>query len=273
MKKRLPAVLLALALALGLCVGTFADIAYEPADNYYESHRDQCDYENRYYYTNGPEGYVQLCKSPGGTSVTVLPNGGLYYVSYTSSRDGAVWGCVEYDPDNLASASAWNGGRSGWVRMDQMQVEYDFLRFAEDHGDAILNEEAELRLGAEGEALCYKYPGSGIVTGTIGNYSGGDYETVSFSQTYTDGEGRRWGFLGYYYGHRNLWVCLSDPFNELPAGEEYVEVQLIPAAEPVTLEDAARAAGLPTVYLVGGAAALVLIAGAVLAVVLRRRKK
>jgi hypothetical protein len=38
------------------------------------------------------------------------------------------------------------------------------------------------------------------------------------STYYTDPQGRVWGFIGYLYGHRNIWVCLSDPLNsDIPA--------------------------------------------------------
>ena len=32
-----------------------------------------------------------------------------------------------------------------------------------------------------------------------------------FLQTFTDDSGRKWGYVGYHMGLRDVWVCLDDP--------------------------------------------------------------
>ena len=56
-----------------------------------------------------------------------------------------------------------------------------------------------------------------------------------FSTLYTDGNGQRWGYVGYYMGRRNGWVCLDDPLNE------QLDTDIVPV-EP----SAAQLRGTPT---------------------------
>lgn len=55
---------LAVLMALTLAMPAFADVMWEPyGNNFYEAHRDECQYENRTYLANGPEGYLTLRES------------------------------------------------------------------------------------------------------------------------------------------------------------------------------------------------------------------
>ena len=80
MKKWISLCLLAVWL---LTVPAMADVIWEPDDDFYSSHRDQCDYLGRSYYVNGPQGGTALWrKEPGGGHVRVLENGTRLYISY-----------------------------------------------------------------------------------------------------------------------------------------------------------------------------------------------
>ena len=57
-----------------------------------------------------------------------------------------------------------------------------------------------------------------------------------FSTLYTDGNGLRWGYVGYYMGRRDSWVCLDDPMNDR------LDTNIV-AVEP----SAAQLRGAPTV--------------------------
>ena len=273
MMKRTCCFLLALLLTMALAAPALADIAYEPRDDFYEKHRKDCDYENRVWYTNGGEGYVTVYGSPTGGAKTAIANGVSFYVSYT--YDVGRWGCIEYDPDT--QQNAFQNTVSGWVKMEEMVCDYDSRAFVEDHADELVVGERSLQPDPEaGEALyTYTYPGSGIVRTTM-NVNNIGREEIRFSQVFTDPAGRDWGYCGYHYGIRELWVCLDDPYNgELEADENFVDplATMTPVADPSAVEAAARAAGLPSAYLIAGIGGVVVIAAAVLTAVIRKKKK
>lgn len=271
--KKIFCITLSLLLALAPVVPALADVAYEPNDNFYEKHRNDCDYENRAYYTNGTNGYVTVYASPTGSARTAIANGSAFWVYWT--YDGGTWGCIEYDPETHAAA----GGRdsdSGWVRMDAMVCDYDSQAFRDDHADELRSEERSFDPDrADGDAVyAYKYPGSGIVRDRMDWSMVWDGE-IRFSTLFTDPAGREWGYCGYHYGFRDFWVCLDDPYNgELAADENYVDplAELTPAADPATVEAAAGAARTPSPYLIAGIGGVVVIAAAVLAAAVKRKK-
>lgn len=255
-----------LAFAMALSLSAYADIAYEPADNFYEKHRDECSYENRWYITNGAEGCVVVYSSPTGDAKAVIPNGVEFYVSYTFDGE---WGCIEYDPDTLEHAYDRS---SGWVKMADMVPRYDSICFRNDHEGEFVSEEVSIELSGDDEMLGYRYPGSGIVTNTIKDYSGSG-ESLTFSETYTDAEGRRWGYVGYFYGQRNFWICLDEPYAELAAGAEFTEPEIIPAAGEKDMKDTLRAESPVGTYAIAGAVGAVVIAAAVIAYIIIKKKK
>ena len=220
---------LLLALCCLLAAPAAADVAYMPRDSFLEKHWDECRYENRWYYANGAEGYVLAHKTPDSAEATPLPNGGKYYVSNVYKGE---WGVLEYDGDTLEN-KLWNDSVCGWVRMSDMVADYDCDAFMADHRRELTDGGAELEFTAGQNVACYKYPGSGEVTATLeGAHVRG---TLSFSTLFTDPAGRQWGYCGYYYGYRDLWVCLDDPFSEaLPPDENCVTVVTAPAAPPQT---------------------------------------
>ena len=239
--KRLFTLLLAVALLGALFVPALADVAYMPRDNFYEKHYKECSYLSRWYWTNGPEGYVLAHNTPDSAEATPLPNGGLYYVSYLYNDR---WGVVEFDKDTLEHSSS-AGNASGWVDIYEMVADYDNDAFEADHR-AELNSgaQAELKLEFDDVAYGYKYPGSGIVTK---EFSGQTYWRDPFllSPLFTDPAGRTWGYVGYNYGRHDCWICIDDPFNGALAPDENA-VTFVAAAAPTTPEPPAPTAA-PTV--------------------------
>ena len=227
--KRFCALLALLIFCCLLAAPAAADVAYMPRDSFLEKHWEDCRYENRWYYANGAEGYVLAHKTPGSAEATPLPNGGKYYVSNVYKGE---WGVLEYDRDTLEN-KLWNDSVCGWVRMSDMAADYDCGAFMADHRRELTDGGAELEFTAGQNVACYKYPGSGEVTATLEGAD--DSSTLSFSTLFTDPAGRSWGYCGYYYGYRDLWVCLDDPFNDtLPPDENCVTVVTAPAAPPQT---------------------------------------
>ena len=212
--KRLFTLLLACLLLCALAVPALADVAYMPRDRFLEKHWEDCRYENRWYYANGPEGYVLAHKTPDSATATPLPNGGKYYISNVYRGE---WGVLEYDKETLTN-NLGNGSVSGWVRMSEMVPDYDNDAFESDHWSEFIMDSAELELAEDSTAYGYKYPGSGIV---VDEFSGQYYrEPLQLSPLFTDPAGRTWGFMGYYYGRHNCWICIDDPANDALAPDE-----------------------------------------------------
>ncbi|MBQ8264594.1 MAG: hypothetical protein IJY96_07470 [Oscillospiraceae bacterium] len=252
--------------ALALSFAAFADVAYEPRDNFYDKHRSECEYENRTWITNGAEGYVVGYSSPTGSASEVFPNGREYYVSYTWLDGEALWGCIEYDPASLESA--WRDAESAWVDMSAMVPRYDSRAFMEEHADELLDEERILVPEPDAEVQAYLYPGSGIVVTALP--SGSD---IRLGNIYTDAEGREWGRIGYHYGIRDVWVCIDDASAALPAGDEFTEREIIPAADDSAMKKALNeSSGLSANVLVGAVGAVV-IAGAIIAYIIIRKRR
>lgn len=203
MKRRLLSLFLALTMALILIIPASADLIWEPEDSFYERHRNECTYVGRRYELAGYDGTVSVWSAPGGKVVETAPNGERATVQFRWSGGGVDWGYVY----------GYSGNRDdgGWVPMDDLSLVYDSVQFGKDH-------EAEIVSGDPvpvdfDSAVLYGYPG-----GPAGRVLEEDAAYMPFSEvfsnTYTDENGLRWGYVGYYMGRQNNWVCLDDPLNE-----------------------------------------------------------
>ena len=270
--KRFFTALLALMLLCALTVPVLADVAYEPDDAFFRRHSGECRHENRAYYTNGAEGFVLACDAPGSGAKAALPNGICYHIYYTYDKNGDLWGYVEFDPDDPANFENWRNFVPGWVPMADMTADYDNSAFFTEHGDEYVQKDAELEIAFQDTVYTYKYPGSGIVLEELH----GDWarNPLTFTSVFVDPAGREWGNVGYYYGHRNFWVCLDDPYNaELPPDENFRAVNTVPAASAEVMTAALNGAKAPNLYVYAGAAGVIVIAAAVLVFVIRKKKR
>lgn len=256
--KRGICILLALWL---LAVPALADVIWEPEDDFYSAHSDQCEYLGRSYYVNGPEGGAALWQKPGGGYVQVLENGTELYISFTyKDLGGTIWGVAEYG----------ERGDTGWMDMADLLLIYDNQSFIEEH-------EAEFTPYSGGfEDLCtsegrrvivWTYPGSGKMNCDFESLNQ-NYSPLEPGDTWTDEEGRVWGRVTYYMGARG-WVCLSDPGNEgLPATERVYD--LYPMGD---LSQVGRASGYTLGRVWAVSAGVVLVCGVTAALLLRVKKK
>ena len=267
--KKMLVFMLSLVLLLSLCPAALADVIAMPQDSFFEKHRDECRHENRGYYTNGSDGYVVGMNAPEGSSKVVFPNGTHFVVSWTYGEGEERWGFMEYDSETLEQSY---GDASCWVKMSDMLSDYDSESFMAEHEAELVEESAQVVIpDYQTYMICWAYPSSDTVKFTIGGHA----NTIDFHQTYTDTQGRKWGYCGYWRGHRNFWVCLDDPFNQqLSPGEEYVDVlsQLIPAADEAAMEAALKGEKASNRALMFGAVGVVAIAAALLAYVLKKKK-
>lgn len=179
-----------------------ADVIWEPYhDDFYNENMNRCEYLNRTYTANGPDGEVIVYESPKNpTVVTTWENGFTAYISFTyTDAEGNVWGV--YDDSQ--------SGINGWVPMAYMTVMYDYISFQEEFAESIVEEGGTIPGVYAGQTIRFwKYPGSE------------DYFEMSmpedaesmpqYSKLFVDEAGQQWGYIGYFRGTKNRWVCLAN---------------------------------------------------------------
>ena len=282
MKRKIFALLTAVILLAAMITPAFADIIWEPYGNsFYQIHSDECSYHDRAYIANGEKGYVTVKTAPDSLAEVVnLANGTRFFVVHVwEDKDGTQWG-VGYPAGMFDS--------EGWVKLSDMAMIYDHISFNEDYS----SEFAEYDGSGDHltEVYVYSYPGG--VCGSKMEQGGGSYTFAeAFNHLYTDENGLRWTFIGYYMGHRDGWVCIDDPLNEnlgtetsLTVGQVRGSEALNPPADPPAEETPA-----PTVEVIYPPAeeippaktlpmwlipaVLVIVAAVITAVIVRRRRK
>lgn len=154
---------LAVLMALTLAMPAFADVMWEPyGNNFYEAHRDECQYENRTYLANGPEGYLTLRESPQSSAEVInIVNGESVYVGYLwTDGKGDQWGVAEYGVTSDSGERTWH---DGWAPLSQLALVYDHICFEEDHGDELEAYDGSWGRsdGDHGIRLSWRSPGHG----------------------------------------------------------------------------------------------------------------
>ena len=175
-----------------------ADVIWEPMDSFYEKHSSECTYVNRQFTAKGPDGKVILYKSPIlPEQVAVWENGYQAYISFTyKDSHGIVWGIFEGE-----------NGMTGWMPMAYMEAVYDSISFQEEFEDEIQEQIGELDVSCMGEEVFFwKYPGSRDNNSIIIRNNIPQYRWV-----YEDEDGHRFGRVAYYFGLRDVWVCIDAP--------------------------------------------------------------
>ena len=221
--KRVLTLLFILVLSLSLGMSALADVIYEPEDDFFEKHRDECYYENRVYIADGEEGHATVMKNPkSNKTMEELPNGTEVYVGWMWGKDGG-WALLE--------------GR-GWVRMSELTVKYDGISFTQEHGAEFLYlEEWEFLDLTDCDCVqLWRYPGDEAPFTSL-SWKGEDAwfreapDDLSFNTIYESG-GVRWGYIHYYYGYRDCWVCLTYPDAEWLCGTEPALTETEPSPAP-----------------------------------------
>lgn len=195
-----------------------ADILWEPYDNsYYINHTDEMTSIDQCYVV--PDGMtVNIYTAPqNGTLLETLEAGTQVYVGFSTVVGGETWG-VGYA----------NYKNEGWFRLGRLQREYTHADFLTDYADSIVStEEAISVTELNGTVYTWTWPGSGVVDRTL-SFDGGNSSynegKLSFSPIYTDPDGGRWGYIGYYMGHCG-WAYLDDLTNPDPDLRLYPEVE------------------------------------------------
>lgn len=261
MKRKLLALLTALLLMVMMATPAFADVLWMPRENV------SYDYDkvlNRVFFTNGGDGYVTVYTAPNSMSkVTNLANGTRFCVVYTrEEKDGSLWGLGYGGVSDVAE---------GWVPLADMALIYDHISFEEDHGQEFQKYDGS----GDGltEACTYSYPG-GVYLSTAKTMDGGSYTLAEgFQNLYTDENGLRWSYIGYYYGLRNFWICIDDPMNENLGVETYLTEDQVRGVDSPIVPPAAQVPDTGVFPLWAVPVALVIVVAVVTAVIVRKRRK
>ncbi len=207
-RRRTAAVLpILLALLLGVfALPAHADIIYEPYDDdFYAEHAEECRTEDTAWEINARG--LRMMESPEsdravyefdeiGTRVWI-------YVIY-NDPEGGSWGYTEY----------YNNGRTcGWIPMNLLWKGYDHDKFSSDHASEISQKSNTVPVVTKGdsqEVYFYVYPGSPYYSVHELSLEQLEDDPIRTNLEYTDEEGRKWGYIGYYYLMEG-WICLDHP--------------------------------------------------------------
>ena len=207
-------------------------------------------------------GYGTIWKSPNSSAQNEnVPNGEVLscHHHYTDAN-GDIWG------------GAWSGDSEklrGWINISRdFAPVADYLSFQEAHGDEFVGYDKSYDDAFAGleTAVLWTYPGSGKISQEVdARWFQENMDVSDFQEYYLDEAGRCWGFVGYCYGIRDTWVCLSDPANSgldriegIIPGAVSLKGLLIMAEEAYPPSEAVPAPksgiGLTTILLVAAAA-------------------
>ena len=261
--KRFHALLLVLPILLVFALPASADILWEPFSNDYYmkviNKGERLDYAGRTYVV--PEGMTaNLYKTPEGKEVLkTMEAGTRIYIGPCGELFDDFWG-VGYAHGDFET--------EGWVRLNRLQLEYDHVAFAEAFGNQFVATDDKLtKDDIDGDIQTWTYPGSGISSRIIpadaldGSYNDG---VMTFQYVWTDPDGGRWGYVGYYMG-RCGWVWLDDPTNPEPPVRTYPAGSTVTDTSP---EEVSR--GISPVLVAVPVAVLVLVTA--IAIVLLKKK-
>ena len=217
---------LALIMLTALAIPAAADVIMEPNNLFYATHREACEYLRvRHYLTNSDAGYVYLYQSPDNAlTVRSYPNGEKVALTWLYiSPEGEEWGML--------------GDESGWLRLADLSLVYDSREFLKDNEAKCLPYEKDSFAPIEGSnaspVLTWTYPGGELRERKIT-----EGELTEFvSQTYTDENGTVWGYIGYRYGEREFWICLTAPYDETVGGYALPDHEIPLKQAPTPVEE------------------------------------
>ena len=240
MKKKtlaaLSLMLVSMAIIFTLADGAaHADVIWEPEDDFYLLHANECDYVNRVFYTNGESGYLEIFKEPGGRSLGFAENGYLFHVQFSYVLGKETWGYVEFFQDGGFLLPRTEGSyQGGWARLEDMVLKFDAESFDMLHAGEYRNYTGDY--SELSNVMLWTFPNSGEPLSSTPVETD---ENFKIEHVYTDLEGHPWGYLGYFYGWRNAWVSLDRPTDSDIAAKDVPIIEFY-APEPDFVPKAAR---------------------------------
>ena len=228
--KRIFALVLALLCLILSVPALSADAIWEPADNFYESHREDCRFLQKEFTVNEETDGV---KSPENDKpVRHLEAGEKLFILcvYTDGK-GTQWGiCEQYDEEK----ESWN---DFWLPMEKLTKVYDSGDFLRDHANELVDAPAlpETVHRITGKLPLWNYPGAE----EYGCYLDTYYEQFDYTgyQGYVDELGGVWVYVPYFEG-LDGWIYAGDPESLTP---HPVSVPATPTVEPTEVPTATPA--------------------------------
>ncbi len=219
--KKLICLLFTLTLFFSLASTASADVIWEPYDDsFYTRNQEDFTHAGYYAYANSPAGEVTLYKKPGGKTEGTMTNGELCYIQYIyTGDDGTQWALFSDET---------------YALLTDLLNRYD-EEFFDDHPE--ITDSApqgfSVKIPVDEPILLWTYPGG--VSHVRSNYWDEDIMS-GLTSYYTDKNGLVWGYMGYWFGHQDVWICLSDYNNpdlqepeiylgEINWGEGFVPVE------------------------------------------------
>lgn len=239
-----------------------ADIIWEPEDDFYEKHTNECEYQRRSYISNTVDGSVTIYKSPKSKKkVGTFSGFESYNVFYTyKDKEGVTWGLLELE------------GKTGWLPMDRLSLIYDNLSFDEDYRTEFKDYTGDYDDIFEGIFVLWTYPGSGVVAIKYDRKDKKFENIPEINVTYQDDENRLWGEVSYYYGMSG-WICLDDPTNEeIPAFGKHILAENTPS-DKSKVADYTDNSSKDWIYPVIMVVILVAVTGIIIRVVMKNPRK
>lgn len=223
---------LCILLCLVLCFSVFADVLPWPDNDFLHVHEADIDYTTERYVTYSPFGSVAFYEKPNGKEIVFeAENYEIIYPCYKYEAPDGLWLLVE---------TRINGNwTSGWCDFGELLALYNSDVFFEEYADRIGGATAWSAEYAEELLISYAYPCSGIPREEM-ILDPHSESLPEFQSSFVDADGRTWGYVNYYRGMRNAWVCLSDPYNkEIPftamsKTDQYAEEYLIDTLPEIT---------------------------------------
>lgn len=265
--------LLLLLAALLLCQTALADVLIEVKDDFWQSHRSECESVYRQYTANGKDGYVALYESPvSGKQTETIKNGEtLAGQWHYTDQSGDTWLALT----NYVANEGYETVR-GWVNTAQCIAIPDHTSFAGLHESEFTSFDPVFSSAFDGldTLTLWTYPCSGKAVATDISTQWFQENTTpaeAFTTCWVDSQGRTWGLSAYCYGIRDAWVCLSDPANAEIAKDSTVVPQTQTVYPPAQTVPAPQSSGLGTTALILVGA--VVVCTAALIPILFRKKR
>ena len=248
--KKLLALALVCLMLTALAIPAVADVIIEPQNIFYVTHKKECEYLRvRQYLANSEAGYVYLYQSPDNPmTVGSYPNGEKLALTWLYvAPDGTEWGLL-YD-------------ESGWFCLNDLSLVYDSREFLKDNEDKCLPYEKGSFEPIQGSnaspVLTWTYPG-----GELRERRLTEGEVTEFvSQTYTDENGTVWGYIGYRYGERDFWVCLSNPYDENAGGFALSDHEITLKVTPTPADEIPVSESNKVLLIIAGALVVAVVIG------------
>lgn len=215
-KKTAAVLLVACALAVGLFpeqVRADVVIELEYKDDFLKKHESECEEVRKSFLVNSPAGKLTVYSSPeSAKKKTEYENGTILQGIWRyEDKGGEEWYALKSPEAHGETIEI-----SGWIRTAECFPIPDNNAFLQKYSEEFVSMDPayEDALKEVSTVTFWSYPCSGVIaaeevqvgdlaeTGGINAYCG---------KFWKDPEGRVWGYINYFRGIRNVWLCLSAP--------------------------------------------------------------